>query len=128
MANMARSSSPASSSSGLRHASEDEEDGEVYDPQPEDIAAYEELMAQRLPVASIPSPPPATGQDTTTAEELEPETITNEDGSTRPMTKAEKQNAKKKRRKERERMLREAAAAAAGEVVKPEVQEKPVCE
>ena len=76
-----------------------------FEPPTELLDEYTRLLASQFDLASIgllPTQPPRDGSD-------------NEDGKGeggRPMTKAEKQNAKKKRRKERERLAREQAALA----------------
>ena len=52
----------------------------------------------------LPSIPPAITSDHADIAQKDPDESSNDAG--RPMTKAEKQNAKKKRRKERERMMK----------------------
>ena len=54
--------------------------------------------------------------------------ITMESGEKRPMTKAEKQNAKKKRRKERERDIKAEVVSAEREEKLKEEMAKPVGE
>jgi len=54
--------------------------------------------------------------------------ITMESGEKRPMTKAEKQNAKKKRRKERERDMKAEVVSAEREAKEREERAKPVGE
>ncbi|KAK6903324.1 hypothetical protein I203_108589 [Kwoniella mangroviensis CBS 8507] len=72
-------------------------------PTPEDVAAYQQLMSCLFPPSSLP-PPPAQPASTPHDEDDDKDVV--ENGVTRPMTKAEKQNAKKKRRKERERLAK----------------------
>ncbi|WWC60709.1 uncharacterized protein I303_103285 [Kwoniella dejecticola CBS 10117] len=80
-------------------------------PTAEDVEAYNRLMSSLFPVSELP-PPPGPPQDdlhdSHTHGQLDDDEENNvmENGIRRPMTKAEKQNAKKKRRKERERLAR----------------------
>lgn len=76
-----------------------------FEPPSELLDEYTRLLAGQFDLAStglIPTQPPRYGSDDEDAK--------GEGG--RPMTKAEKQNAKKKRRKERERLAREQVALA----------------
>lgn len=72
-----------------------EEDESWMPPDQEILDSYNSLMSDRLPTIKPPT--------ISSVALEEPTTIANPDGTVRPMTKAEKQNAKKKRRKERER-------------------------
>ncbi|KAL1405762.1 hypothetical protein Q8F55_007435 [Vanrija albida] len=89
-----------------------------FEPAEEVVAAYHRLMAALLP--DLPPAPPATSLASASlpAPEVDDDAAA-EAALGRPLTKAEKQNAKKRRRKERERALRDLAAAAAGELPPP---------
>ncbi|WOO83274.1 uncharacterized protein LOC62_05G006801 [Vanrija pseudolonga] len=122
-------SPPAEAPRDVSPSPADPED-EGFEPSPDVVTAYEQLMASRLDAADLP-PPPTAGQAQATPEadgDGDDDNAAAEAALGRPLTKAEKQNAKKKRRKERERQLRELAAAAAGEVRPPPPtdEDKPV--
>lgn len=103
-------------------------------PDPLDIAAYNDLMTARLPII----PPVKTIEELVQAQPSRSSLAANgtctriaqpedEDGDAgmidgRPMTKAEKQNAKKKRRKEREKAMKEQEAKEREEEVERERQ------
>lgn len=94
-------------------------------PDVEALEAYEQLMASIIPPSTLPRPPTPllTSNLTLSKYEADEDSVMGENGVKRPMTKAEKQNAKKKRRKERERAARmeaEAAAKAAEDDVEKE--------
>lgn len=94
-------------------------------PDVEALEAYEQLMASIIPPSTLPRPPTPllTSNLTLSKYEADEDSVMGENGVKRPMTKAEKQNAKKKRRKERERAARmeaEAAAKAAEDGVEKE--------
>ncbi|WVQ69688.1 uncharacterized protein L199_007908 [Kwoniella botswanensis] len=97
-------SSPSSHtpSSALSEDAEEQSDRPIT-PTPEDVAAYQQLMSSLFPPSSLP-PPPAQPASIPHDEDDDKDVV--ENGVTRPMTKAEKQNAKKKRRKERERLAK----------------------
>ncbi|KAL0247187.1 hypothetical protein I308_104222 [Cryptococcus tetragattii IND107] len=89
------------------------------------LEAYERLMASIIPPSTLPRPPTPllTSKLMLSKDEEGEDSVMGENGVKRPMTKAEKQNAKKKRRKERERAARmeaEAAAKAAADGVEKE--------
>lgn len=71
-------------------------------------------MASLIPPSTLPRPPTPllTSKLTLNEDEADEDSVMGENGVKRPMTKAEKQNAKKKRRKERERAARMEAEAA----------------
>lgn len=82
-------------------------------------------MASIIPPSTLPRPPTPllTSKLMLSKDEEGEDSVMGENGVKRPMTKAEKQNAKKKRRKERERAARmeaEAAAKAAADGVEKE--------
>ncbi|WWC89651.1 uncharacterized protein L201_004576 [Kwoniella dendrophila CBS 6074] len=115
-------SSPSSSKS-------DDEDSRPSTPNSEDVNAYEELMTTLFPPSSLPPPPQIDniliGDVNKTTKDEEEDNEIMENGVERPMTKAEKQNAKKKRRKERERLAKlEAEADLVKEKVAAEEDEK----
>lgn len=84
-------------------------------PDADALEAYERLMASIIPPSTLPRPrtPLLTSKLTLGKDEEGEDSVMGENGVKRPMTKAEKQNAKKKRRKERERAARMEAEAAA---------------
>lgn len=94
-------------------------------PDADALEAYERLMASIIPPSTLPRPrtPLLTSKLTLGKDEEGEDSVMGENGVKRPMTKAEKQNAKKKRRKERERAARmeaETAAKAAANGVEEE--------
>lgn len=96
-----------------------EEEEEIWSPPDQEVLDdYNSLMSTLLPPIKTPQQ-----QYVVQVEE----TIRNEDGSLRPMTKAEKQNAKKKRRKERERDERAEVVKATREELEKEQMARPVC-
>ncbi|OXG77006.1 hypothetical protein C348_04688 [Cryptococcus neoformans Gb118] len=86
----------------------------AHTPDAEALEAYEQLMASLIPPSTLPRPPTPllTSKLTLNEDEADEDSVMGENGVKRPMTKAEKQNAKKKRRKERERAARMEAEAA----------------
>lgn len=89
--------------------------GRAGTPDADALEAYERLMASIIPPSTLPRPPTPllTSELTLSKDEEGEDSMMGENGVKRPMTKAEKQNAKKKRRKERERAARMGAEAAA---------------
>ncbi|WVR05507.1 hypothetical protein IAU60_002525 [Kwoniella sp. DSM 27419] len=82
------------------------------------VALYQDIMSGLFPASSLPPPPApllevSTERSQTAVQDSDDEEGNTVDGMKRPMTKAEKQNAKKKRRKERERAERLVAEAEA---------------
>ncbi|WVQ79796.1 hypothetical protein IAT38_001896 [Cryptococcus sp. DSM 104549] len=114
---MSRQSSPSSPSDGGSPSS-----SRAGTPDPEDLLAYQELMSTLIPPSSLP-PPPIAATAVPMGDDDEDE-VMEDGGAVRPMTKAEKQNAKKKRRKERERLAREAEAEATARVKEIEKQKE----
>ncbi|WWD01000.1 hypothetical protein V866_007938 [Kwoniella sp. B9012] len=102
-------SSPSSHTpfSAVSEDAEEQSDRPIT-PTPEDVAAYQQLMSSLFPPSSLPSPP---AQPASIPHDEDDDKDVVENGVTRPMTKAEKQNAKKKRRKERERLAKAKAEA-----------------
>ncbi|WVW82681.1 hypothetical protein I302_104692 [Kwoniella bestiolae CBS 10118] len=96
------SSSPASS---MSCSDASERPSSPTTPEPKDVQAYQQLMTSLFPPSSLP-PPPTQTTATLPENNGDDEDEVVEDGVKRPMTKAEKQNAKKKRRKERERLAK----------------------
>lgn len=89
-------------------------------PDPIILESYDKLMSTLIPLssASIAKVPQVVVDETLLNEGDEP---------SRPMTKAEKQNAKKKRRKERERDEKAAMNREERERIELEKMSRPVC-
>jgi hypothetical protein len=96
-------------------------------PDPQVLETYTTLMASLLPPArgTLPQAQASTGTQPDANPSVDDET---EAKLGRPMTKAEKQNAKKKRRKEREREEKAEQVRAEREERERVEMERPVCE
>lgn len=109
--------------------SDDDRCSRFSTPDPEDVQEFQDLMTTRLPQASALA---ATASGTALAKRpLDDQADENDDsimenGVKRPMTKAEKQNAKKKRRKEREREAKMDEVVAKREELEKEELAKPI--
>ena len=91
-------------------------------PDPQVVEEYNELMRSVLPAIKPVAPAPVTMHTAHAAGSDVEETALG-----RPMTKAEKQNAKKRRRKERERDAKAEQVKAEKDLLQKEAQERPVC-
>lgn len=131
------SSASMSSPSGPRGSrspsvtSDDNNGSRFTTPDPDMVKQYQELMATILPLGAGAAPPPAAQAPVKISLNDEGEDNDGsivENGVKRPMTKAEKQNAKKKRRKEREREAKMDEVVARREEQEKEEMAKPVGE
>jgi hypothetical protein len=120
----AEASSSRSRSRSLEAEAESSGPSRCSTPDPEVLESYHNLMASILP----PLPAGAKPVNRPIVEEDIDNEITMESGEKRPVTKAEKQNAKKKRRKERERDMKAEAVSAEREEKFKEELAKPVGE
>lgn len=117
-------SSSRSNSRSLTPEDHDVQSSRCATPDPEVVESYHKLMNSLLP----PLPASAIPSTLQAADDEVDNEIIMESGEKRPMTKAEKQNAKKKRRKERERDMKAEIVSAEREAKEREERAKPVGE